>query len=97
MFLNNSLSRGLYVQVNGDCVQKVSCYGHQKHSCPVLLRIDYKHDDSVYKLYKSGTHNHALNHVEIKKSKKTNIFEDIETETISSKIEMINMKEENNE
>lgn len=76
----------MYVRSNGDCVQKARCYGHQKRNCPVLLTIDFKPGDSVYKLYKSGTHNHDLNHVESKKSKKRNKFEDIETEIISSRI-----------
>ena len=74
------------VKGNGDCLQNVSCYGHYKHKCPVQLKIDYKHEDNVYKLYKSGTHNHGLNHVKTERAKKSDIFEDIETEIISSKI-----------
>lgn len=79
------------IQDSGDCLQIANCYGQYKHNCPVKLRIEYKHDDSVYKLYRSGTHNHDLNHVE-RRTPRDN-FEDINIQIISSQI-AYNVKEE---
>lgn len=91
-----SLSSGIRLKNNGDCLQKANCYSLYKHKCPVKLVIDYKHEDSVYKIYKSGTHNHDLNHVETLRSKQMDTFEDIKIEIISSNIADY-VKEENNE
>lgn len=57
-----SMNKGIHAKANGDFTEIVSCYGANRHKCNVKLKIEYDHKESMFKLYRTGCHNHSLEH-----------------------------------
>lgn len=57
------MNKGIHAKASGDFTEIVSCYGAKSNDkCNVKLKIEYDHNESMFKLYRTGCHNHNLEH-----------------------------------